>query len=127
MLKPEQRSLVLDNTKTNYLEVAAYATFKLDIMDLISLKAQLAKAFSIQPSEVDKMPFWEFELYIKEIERLVNEENKQQQDQFNQSGGREAMSMAKDPSKFVANQQKSMMPKMPNMNMPSTIKMPSYH
>ena len=47
-------------------------------MDIISLKAQLGKAFHIQPSEIDRMPFWELELYVKELERLIKEENEAQ-------------------------------------------------
>ena len=124
MLRPEQRNLVLDSTKANYLEVAIYATFRVDILDLISLKAQLSKAFSIQPSEIDRMPFWEFELYVREIEKLVKEENRQQEDNFNKSGGKDAMKFAKDPSKMMQSSQ-NMMPKMPFM--PTTVKMPSYH
>lgn len=69
------------------------------------------------------MPFWEFQLYVKEIERLVKEENKQQEDSFNQYGGREAMKMMKNPEKMMSTAQ----PAMPKMNMPSTIKMPTYH
>ena len=61
-LNPKFRSLVLDNDET-YFEDIIYGSFKIDIMDLISIKAQLSNSFHIQPSEIDKMPFWELELY----------------------------------------------------------------
>ena len=52
---------------------------KVDIMSMIKLKASLSKNFHIQPSEVDKMPMWEFELYIKSLNEMVEEENDKQQ------------------------------------------------
>lgn len=48
-------------------------------MSLIKLKASLSKNFHIQPSELDKMPMWEFELYIKSLNEMVEEENDKQQ------------------------------------------------
>lgn len=122
--------MVLDNSQANYMESLIFACFNVNIMDLISVKAQLTKSFNqppVGPNSIDAMPFWEFELYMKELERLVDDENKQQQDEFNKSGASNAMNMARNPDKFMASQQKNMMPKMPNMNMPSTIKMPTYH
>ena len=126
-LKPEFRSLVLDN-ETTYLEEAVYSLFRVDATDLISIKAQLSKAFSIQPSEIDKMAFWEFELFVKEMERLTKEEQDQQKKEFDTSGAQDAMKMAKPGymQKMMQNQA-NMMPKVPNMNMqmPKVIKMPS--
>ena len=52
---------------------------KMDIMNLIKLKASLSKAFHIPPSEIDAMPMWEFELYVKTLNELVEEENDKQQ------------------------------------------------
>ena len=109
--------MVLDN-ETTYLEEAVYSLFRVDATDLISIKAQLSKAFSIQPSEIDKMAFWEFELFVKEMERLTKEEQEQQKKEFDKSGAKDAMKMAKPGymQKMMQNQA-NMMPKMPNMNM----------
>lgn len=114
----------LNPEQANYLELLIFACFRVNILDIISVKAQLSKAFSIPPSEVDRMPFWEFELYVKELEKLVKEENSQSEDQMNKSGARDMMKTMKNggPSKMMEN----MTPKMPSMSMPKTISMPSF-
>ena len=120
--------MVLDD-ETIYLEEAVYNLFRVDPMELISIKAQLSKAFSLAPSEIDKMAFWEFELFVKEMERLTKEEQEQQKKEFDKSGAKDVMKMTKPGymQKMMQNQSNSMMPKMPNMNMtmPKVIKMPS--
>ena len=121
-LNPKFRSLVLDD-KATYFEEAVYHLFMVDPMDLISIKAQLCKAFSIQPSEIDKMAFWEFELFTKELERLVKDENEQQKSEMDKSGVKNAMKMTKPGA--MQNMMKNSMPKMPDFKMPSTIKMPT--
>lgn len=125
MLKPEARSLVLDNTKINYFESAIFACFRVDIRDIINIKAQLGKAFHIQPSEVDKMPFWELEYYIKELEKMVAEENEENQNEVNKAGIGKLGQMA-DP-KNMSKMMSAATPKLPDIKMPSiNMKMPSF-
>lgn len=115
--------MVLDSNAT-YFEDLIYGSIRVDILDMISIKAQLSKAFSIQPSEIDGMPFWEFELYMKELERLIKEENKQNEAQMNQAGVKDAMKMTKPGN--IQKMMSSASPKLPNMSMPKSITMPSY-
>lgn len=125
MLKPEARSLVLDNTKINYFESAIFACFRVNIRDIINIKAQLGKAFHIQPSEVDKMPFWELEYYIKELEKMVAEENEENQNEVNKAGIGKLGQMA-DP-KNMSKMMSAATPKLPDIKMPSiSMKMPSF-
>ena len=125
MLKPEARSLVLDNTKINYFESAIFACFRVDIRDIINIKAQLGKAFHIQPSEVDKMPFWELEYYIKELEKMVAEENEENQNEVNKAGIGKLGQIA-DP-KNMSKMMSAATPKLPDIKMPSiNMKMPSF-
>ena len=125
MLKPEARSLVLDNTKINYFESAIFACFRVDIRDIINIKAQLGKAFHIQPSEVDKMPFWELEYYIKELEKMVAEANEENQNEVNKAGLGKLGQMA-DP-KNMSKMMSTAAPKLPDIKMPSiNMKMPSF-
>ena len=49
--------------------------FKIDIKNYIQIKAILAKQFHIQPSELDNMPVWEYEIFVGEINDMVKEEN----------------------------------------------------
>lgn len=64
-------------------------------MSLIKLKANLSKTFHIAPSEVDMMPAWEFELYIKTLNELVEEENEGNQKEMDKYHVNEYMNMAK--------------------------------
>ena len=68
---------------------------RIDIMGLIKLKASLSKAFHIQPSEIDAMPMWEFELYIKQLNELVEEENNKQQKEMDKYNVKGYMNMTK--------------------------------
>ena len=111
----------LNPEQTTYLELLIFACFRIDILDIIAVKAQLSKAFSIQPSEIDKMPFWEFELYVQELEKLVKEENKQNEDQMNKSGAKDMMKMMKGGN--MSKMSNNMIPKTPNMSMPKMPKM----
>ena len=103
---------VLDNS---YIESALFSLFKIDIINYIKVKSILAKEFHIQPSEIDKMPAWEYELFMQEINTLVKEENERNQKEMDKSG----YSKMNDPNymkKMAINQ----MPKMDN-----SFKMPS--
>ena len=98
------------------MEYAIYVLFKIDIINHIKTKASLAKNFHIQPSEVDTMPMWEYELYIKQLNSLIEEENERQKQEEKSSGIDRYRKMA-DPKSIQKYQQQSM-PKMPNMSMP---------
>jgi hypothetical protein len=117
----KQRSLAQDNIKTfdaSYIEVAIYSLFMIDILNYVKVKSILAKEFHIQPSEIDKLPAWEYELFMKEINNAVKEENERHQAEMDKSGY--------DNPKYFEQQQRNMerrtMRNMPNM---SSFKMPS--
>lgn len=84
-------------------------------MSLIKSKAILSKNFHIQPSEVDMMPMWEYELYLKQLNELVEEENEKHKD-IEQGQGKD-MNKYK---KMINNRSQPSMPKTPNFNMPKT-------
>ena len=92
--------------------------FKIDIMNFIKVKAILAKEFHIQPSELDAMPAWEYELFMKEINNAVKEENDRNKQEMDKSGISDVQKMTNPNS--VKRMQNSAMPKMGNIgNMPS--------
>ena len=103
---------VLDNS---YIEYALFSLFKIDIINYIKVKSILAKEFHIQPSEIDKMPAWEYELFMQEINNLVKEENERNQKEMDKSG----YSKMNDPN-YMKKMANSQMPKMDN-----SFKMPS--
>lgn len=106
----------IDNT---CIEYAIFSLFRINLVENIKIKAALAKQFHIQPSELDKMYFWEYELFIMQINDLVKSENDQQKAEMDKYHVGEYMNMA-NPQ----NMQKMMnrgvnMPKMPDMDMSS--------
>lgn len=101
---------MLDNS---YIESAIFNMFKIDIVNLIKIKVSLAKEFHIQPSEIDKMVFWEYELFMKELNASVKEDNKRQEKEMENSGYGDIKKMT--DYKSIERQYKSSMPKLPPM------------
>lgn len=95
--------------------------FRIDLMNFVKVKSILAKEFHIQPSEIDKMPAWEYELFIKELNNIVKEENDKNQAEMDKAGLNDAKKMS-NPN-YISKMQQSAMPKMPSFNVPS-INMP---
>lgn len=113
--KEENDKIVLDNS---YIEMAIFNLFKIDIINFIKTKAILAKEFHIQPSEMENMPAWEYEIFMKELNEAVkedNERNKQEQDQYNIND----IKKMSNPNN-MRRMQSSFMPKMPSLGSMST-------
>lgn len=104
----------LDNT---YIESAIFGLFRIDLINFIKVKSILAKEFHIQPSEIDRMPAWEYELFMKEINQAVKEENERNKAEMDKAGYNKAQKMS-DP-KYLEQMQKQSMPKMNDFKMPS--------
>ena len=98
-----------------YIEYGIFALWKIDVINLIQIKASLAKNFHIQPSEIDQMPMWEYELFIEEMNKQVKEENDKQQSEMDKYH----INDYTNPKNFS----KMTQPKMPSM---STMKIPKY-
>lgn len=60
------------------LDYAIIKLFIIDLAKLAELKATLAKNFHIQPSEIDRMVYWEYELFLQSMNEQVKEENDRQ-------------------------------------------------
>lgn len=52
--------------------------WKIDVVNLIKVKVSLAKEFHIPPGEIDNLYWWEYELFIKELQERVQEDNDKQ-------------------------------------------------
>ena len=85
------------------------------------MKSILAKEFHIQPSEIDKMPAWEYELFMKEINQAVKEENERNQKEMDKAGI-DKMQKMQNPN-YMKSMQKQSMPRMDNFKMPSMPKL----
>ena len=66
----------------SYIEYCIFALFRINVINLIQIKASLAKNSHIQPSEIDGMPMWEYELFIEEMNKQVKDENDRQQSEM---------------------------------------------
>ena len=103
----------------NSFEYITFQLFSIDLLRLIQTKAILSKQFSIAPSEIDAMKFWEYEYFMKELNNLVEEENKQNEKQKEQYNMETLMKHQQtQQSKIMRNSQ----PKMPSIPSQISIK-----
>ena len=94
-------------------------TFIINLRNLTKNKLFICKEYHIQPSEIDRMQFWEYEWYtdeIKEISKAQEKEQKRQEKEYSSIQG------SMNPSNMMRNVSQSMpsvsMPKMPTIQMP---------
>ena len=106
-----------DNLDSTYIESAIFGLWKINLVNFIKTKASLSKNFHIQPTEVDKMPMWEYELFLSHLNDLVKEENENQQKEMSKYNIDEYKKMS-NPSnmKRMTSTPKYSMPKMPSMS-----------
>lgn len=105
--------MVLDNS---YIESAIFALFKIDIVNFIRIKMSLAKNFHIQPSEIDNMVAWEYEIFMIELNNAIKEDNEQNKKQMSDYGVDDIKQMSSPGymSKMYQNAS-GKMPSLPNM------------
>lgn len=110
----------IDNS---FIELGLFNSIKLDIVNLVTTKASLSKNFHIQPSEIDKMPMWEYELYVQQLNELIKDENDHQKKEMDQYHINDYLQSAhpKNIQKMVQTPKMPDMPKMPSMD----VKMPN--
>ena len=110
-LKSSDRDKLILNQA--YIEYDIFSLFKIDLINLIKIKASLAKNFHIQPSEIDRMFMWEYEMFIEELNDQVKEENKRQQDEMDKYHINDIQKMTNP--KNMNSMMNPKMPKMPNI------------
>lgn len=93
-----------------------YSQFQINIENLVRNKVALVRNFHIQPSEIDRMPYWEYEYFTKFANEMIEEENKQQkegsEDYSMESMERRSNNMMRNASSQFK------MPKMPSISTP---------
>ena len=93
--------------------------FRIDLANLVRNKLYICKEYHIQPSEIDRMQYWEYEWYTDEIKEITKEQEKQQKQQEKEQA---ALQSSMNPSSMMSNFSRSMsnfqQPKMPSMNIP---------
>ena len=102
------------------MESSLYSQFQINIENLVRNKVALVRNFYVQPSEIDRMPYWEYEYFTKFANEMIEEENKQQQEQGEGDYSMESMERRSNRMMKNAQSQYKMpsMPKMPSISMP---------
>jgi hypothetical protein len=91
------------------MALGVYLLFKVNIENLVRGKLVWSKEFNIQPSEIDRMPYWEYEMLREDIADYMKEKQKQNDQQEKEHSNYH--SMMKNPKLPNA-------PKMPNFSIP---------
>ena len=104
---------------SSYIEYAIFGLMRIDLVSFIKIKASLAKNFHIQPSEVDKMPMWEYEMFIMQINDMVKEENDKQEAESKKYNIKDITKMS-DPKTY----QNSLSNTLSSYSNPGNIKLP---
>lgn len=93
--------------------------FIVNLRNLTKNKLFICKEYHIQPSEIDKMQFWEYEWYTDEIKEITKAQEKEQKRQEKEHA---SLQSSMNPSNMMRNVSQSMpsvsMPKMPTIQMP---------
>lgn len=114
MLEQRLRNSDQDNKLgSSYIEYCIYSLFKIDLFNLIKTKVSLAKNFHIQPSEIDTMSYWEYEMFITELNNQVKEDNDNQQKEMDKYNIPDPKKMS-NPSNVMRSYGKNI-PKIPNI------------
>lgn len=103
-----------------------FRLFAIDIHNFIYIKAILAKEFHIQPSELEQMPAWEYELFMKELNKAIKEENKRNKEEESKYNVNDVRRMTE--KRNIDKMASSSVPKIPDMGSipsPDAFKMPS--
>ena len=103
-----------------------YDLYCINLENLIKNKIYIAKEYHIQPSEIDKIPFYEYEIYLEQMNLIAKkqeEENKKQQEEY--EGMRSSMNPAKMMNNINSGMSMPKMPSAPSMLAPSIPKMPT--
>jgi hypothetical protein len=105
------------------MEYAIIKLFMIDLYHLVDLKAAFAKNFHIQPSEVDRMVFWEYEMFVESLNALVKEDNERQEDEMKKYNVNGTMKSIKNGSFTKGMNTSKFAPRMPDFG---SMKVPSF-
>lgn len=87
-----------------------YSLWKVNIENLVVNKVHICRNFHIQPSEIERLPYWEYEMMMKEMNETADKENKGQEE--GKYDPKHYMDHAMSSSNKMMS---SHMPKMPSM------------
>ena len=68
------------------MESVTYSLFQVDIRNLVRNKFNICKEYHIQPSEIERMPFYEYEYMLEDINNGIKEQQKRQKEEEKKYG-----------------------------------------
>ena len=83
------------------MEFAVFSMFRVDIRNLLKNRLYIAKDFNIQPSEIARMPFYEYEFLLEDIKEFAEEEKKKNKEQEDKYGNMNPSSMLKSAQRSI--------------------------
>ena len=89
--------------------------YQIDVRNLVKNKLYICRDYHIQPSEIERMPYYEYEYMLEDINQIAKEqeeENKKQQEDMDN------MRSSMNPKNMMNNMENFKMPSMPKMNIP---------
>lgn len=88
-----------------------YATYRVSTEQIFKNQLYICKDYHIQPSEIDRMPYYEYELILEEIKAIQKQQEKENESQEKQQS---QMMKNMNPNSMM----NSMKGSIPNMSMP---------
>lgn len=116
ILNEQERNSVKSHNEYDYpwIGLLIFHTFVIDLKNLVKNKLYICREYHIQPSEIDRMQYWEYEWLTDDIKEITKEQEKQQKEQQKES---EALKSSFNPNNMMRNVSNSM-PSMPKINLP---------
>ena len=102
------------------MESALYSLFQIDVRNLAKSKLLICKEFHVQPSEVMKLVFFEYEYMVEDIKEIQKERESQQEAEEKQNA-QLARQMKNPAANYKLPNYSQAIPKvsMPSFSMPS--------
>lgn len=106
-------SLLTHNEQFTYdsYMLLIYATYRIDIEQMIKNRLYICKDYHLQPSEIDKMPYYEYEIILEEIKAIQKDQEKENKRQEEEHA---RMQKTFNPNSMMNSMNRSM----PNMSLP---------
>lgn len=115
ILNEQERNSVKNHNEYEYpwIGLLIFHTFVIDLKNLVKNKLYICREYHIQPSEIDRMQYWEYEWLTDDIKEITKEQEKQQKEQQKES---ESLKSSFNPNNMMRNVSNSM-PSMPKINL----------
>lgn len=85
---------------------------------MVKNKIQISKNYHIQPSEIDRLPYFEYEWYIEEIKEIQKEEEAKNEEE-SKHGNIPSLSSLQNQYKNMTSPSMQSIPNLPQIHIPT--------